>query len=146
MRASLESAELARAAYGAGRISAPRVTLAHIVEAWRGRAFSVDELAAAARELDPRIGLATAYRAVAAMREAGFVEQLGTRDGATLYARCATGGHHHHALCTECGAVSDIECPVQVDATGTTGFEVTGHRLVLYGRCAACSSGGGHDR
>jgi len=134
--------DFGRIAYGAGRASAQRLTIARTADAARGRAFSVEELATSARAQDPGIGLATVYRAVAAMEAAGFIEQLGTRDGAVLYARCPSTSHHHHMLCTACNAVADVACPVpeQPSGGGADGFRVTGHRLVLYGLCGACGA------
>lgn len=134
------SRDRARAAFGAGRTSAQRLTIARAADTCSGRAFSVDELASRVRAEDPGIGLATVYRAVAAMEATGFIEQLGTRDGATLYARCPSGGHHHHMLCTSCSAVADVDCPVPAVPAdpAAAGFRVTGHRLVLYGVCPTC--------
>ncbi len=128
-----------RSAYGSGRVSTQRLAIAGAVEAGAGHAFSVEELAETVRERSDAIGLATVYRAVAAMESAGFIESLGTRDGRTLYARCAHVGHHHHLMCTECGAITDVECPVPAaDDPACDGFRVTGHRLVLFGVCGDC--------
>ena len=55
---------LTRAAYGAARVSAPRIAIARAVERHAHRAFSVDDLAADVRAHDPGIGLATVYRAL----------------------------------------------------------------------------------
>jgi Fur family ferric uptake transcriptional regulator len=130
-------------------VSPQRLAIARVADSSLDRAFSVDELAERVRRCEPGIGLATVYRAVAAMEAAGFIEPLGTRDGATLYARCRHDGHHHHLLCTGCGAVADVACPVPPETTDRpSGFEVTGHRLVIYGTCAACSgkpAGGASD-
>lgn len=127
-----------RAAYGGGRMSAARRAIARAVDAQSGRAFSVEDVAGCVRAASPGIGLATVYRAITAMEAAGSVEQVGSRDGATLYARCGSTRHHHHLLCTGCGAVADVECPVHVDVHTAEGFAVTGHSLVIYGLCAAC--------
>jgi Fur family ferric uptake transcriptional regulator len=132
-------AAFGRAAFGSGRVSAQRMAIARAADGTLHRAFSVEQLATNVRRDHPGIGLATVYRAITAMEAAGFVESLGTRDGATLYARCRNGDHHHHMLCTGCGAVADVACPVRPDAPERPdGFAVTGHHLVLYGLCAAC--------
>ena len=134
-----DSKSLGRAAFGSARVSAQRLTIARVADAKVHQAFTIDELADDVGRADPSVGLATVYRAVAAMEAAGFIEALGTRDGATLYARCAHAGHHHHLMCTGCGAVTDVECTVDTGAAGgQAGFEVTGHRLVLYGLCGCC--------
>lgn len=135
-----EGRELGRTAFGPGRTSSQRLTIARAADAASGRAFSVEDLAEAVRATDPGIGIATVYRAVGAMEATGFIEQLGTHNGAALYARCATGAHHHHLLCTSCNAVADVECPVVGAPSDERGFRVTGHRLVLYGLCGACGA------
>ena len=139
MKSDRDTSELDRSAYGAARVSAQRLAIARAADAGAGRAFSVEELASEVHRLHPGIGLATVYRAVAAMEKAGFIEGLGTRDGATVYARCEHGGHHHHVMCTSCGAVTEVTCTVDTPPSpGPSGFEVTDHRLVLYGLCGPC--------
>lgn len=136
----------ARAAYCGPRVTPQRLIIAKAADSRVDRAFSVDELAADVRATDPRIGLATVYRAVAAMEATGYVERLGTRDGAALYARCAHDGHHHHLVCTSCGAVTDVACTVDTrSASGHGDFQITDHRLVLYGVCGSCRRAGGPD-
>ena len=53
-------------------------------------------------------------------------------------------GHHHHVVCTSCGAVQDLDQCAIKDAmrelSDATGYEVEGHWLELYGRCATCRS------
>ena len=136
-------AELLTAAYGAGRTSAQRLAIARAAGAATG-AFSVDDLAVQAREADSAIGTATVYRAVAAMAREGFVQQVGARDGRALYVRCADAGHHHHLVCTGCGAVAEAPCPVDgavTEAAGRGGFQITSHEVTLYGLCGACVRG-----
>lgn len=121
-----------------GRATAQRLRIAEATDAASG-AFTVDDVAATVRPAG--VGTATVYRAVAAMCETGFLEQVGSRDGASLYVRCRSDGHHHHVVCTGCGAVADAPCAVE-GAFGATadasGFELTGHALTLYGVCPEC--------
>jgi Fe2+ or Zn2+ uptake regulation protein len=145
MRGDPDAKALGRAAFGPTRMSVARLVVARAVDDTAGYAFTVGSLAADVRRLDPSIGLATVYRAVVAMEATGFIEALDTRDGSVRYARCTHRGHHHHVLCTGCGAVADVECTVAVTPPGSGGFAVAGHRLVLYGTCGACTGGGGCD-
>jgi Fe2+ or Zn2+ uptake regulation protein len=129
---------LGRSAYAGSRVSPQRIAIARAADGVTS-AFSVEDLIAAVRRDAPGVGAATVYRAVAAMQAAGFVEALGTRGGSALYARCRSGGHHHHLVCTGCGAVADAECAmVPASFPAPAGFHVTGHDLVLYGECAKC--------
>ena len=135
---SLESEALGRSAYAGARVSYQRAVIARAADGMT-RAFSIEDLIAEVRHDLPGIGAATVYRAVSAMEAARFVEALGTREGSAIYARCRSGGHHHHLVCTGCGAVADAECPMALASyPAPDGFQVTGHDLVLYGRCAKC--------
>jgi Fur family ferric uptake transcriptional regulator len=128
--------------YGAGRTSAQRTAIARAADRL-DRAFTVEELAAATdRGPDGRRpGIATVYRAVSAMAEAGHVERVGSRDGRTLYARCDAAGHHHHLVCTGCGSVAEAPCPLDAAALASAagrGFVVTRHEVAIYGLCPVC--------
>ena len=123
-----------------------RRAIAVAVDGFEG-AFTVEDLVGAARHHSPGIGVATVYRAVAAMETAGTLERVGSRDGSALYARCSAEGHHHHLVCTGCGRVAHTACPLD---TGTPGagrtrdhFIVTHHEITLYGLCATCADEAG---
>jgi Fur family ferric uptake transcriptional regulator len=121
-----------------GRASAQRLAIAEATDAMTG-AFSVEQLAATVRPAG--IGKATVYRAVTAMRETGFLEQVGAHDGSALYVRCRSADHHHHVVCTGCGAVADAPCGldgVLGAAVDASGYELTAHTLTLYGTCPEC--------
>jgi Fur family transcriptional regulator, ferric uptake regulator len=108
-----------------------------------GGAFTVEDLVHSARGLSPGIGVATVYRAVAAMETAGSLARVGSREGSALYVRCSAEGHHHHLVCTACGRVTYTECPLERVTAGdgrtTHGFIVTSHEITLYGLCATCA-------
>jgi len=143
-RVALEKEDgLPAAAFGPGRTSAPRAAVAAAADAFPG-AFTVEDLRSAVRDEDDTIAMATVYRAVAAMVEHGFIEHVGERDGAALYARCRADGHHHHLVCTGCGAVEEAPCPLGSCAPQleTRGFVVTGHEVRLYGLCPRCAPEG----
>jgi Fur family ferric uptake transcriptional regulator len=130
-------------AFGTGRMTAQRATIVDAA-AEMGTAFTVDDLAIAARRRDASVGLATVYRAVSAMEESGWLERVGERAGSALYARCAASGHHHHLICTTCGRMEPAECPLGgiVSSSPTaSGFVVTDHRVTLYGLCPDCVAG-----
>jgi len=131
------------AAFGPGRASGPRAAIARVAATLPG-AFTVEDLLSAVRDGDSSIGTATVYRAVAAMAETGFLENVGERDGAALYARCDASGHHHHLVCTSCGAIAEMGCPLDACAPAleANGFVVTGHEVRLYGLCPMCAPEG----
>jgi Fur family transcriptional regulator, ferric uptake regulator len=131
-------------AYGAGRSTAQRRSVAAAAARIAG-AFTADDLAAAARLENPSVSTATVYRSISAMTASGFLTAVGERDGAALYARCGEAGHHHHVVCTKCGATAHAPCPVDgagLAAAAPDGFVVTSHEVRLYGLCAACAGRG----
>jgi Fur family ferric uptake transcriptional regulator len=118
----------------------------------RNRVTVLEELAresndATAQELHQRlvargrpIGLATVYRALGAMSEAGVVDALPHGTG-TCYRLCGKG-HHHHLVCDSCHRVVELPgCPAAawIDrAADEAGFVATDHRLEVRGLCARC--------
>lgn len=87
------------------------------------------------------VGLATVYRAVQALADAGEVDVLRTGDGQTSYRSCSSG-HHHHLICRVCGRTVELTAP-EVEAwarrMGTQhGFIEVRHELELNGRCVGC--------
>ena len=88
------------------------------------------------------IGLATVYRNLQAMADAGEVDVLRT-DTEASYRRC-TDTHHHHVVCRECGKAVEVEGPeVEEWARKTAaahGFVDVDHVVEIFGRCDACAA------
>jgi Fur family ferric uptake transcriptional regulator len=85
------------------------------------------------------IGLATIYRTLNLLREAGLVEQNSFQDGRAVFEVAHPGSHHDHLICTECGLVIEFEEPsievMQEAIAKKYGVELKTHRLDLYGHC-----------
>jgi Fur family ferric uptake transcriptional regulator len=127
--------------YGGARVSRQRRAIADAVAVLAG-AFTIEELAAALRRRRVGAGVATIYRAVAALAASGWIERIGERDGSALFARCAgRRHHHHHVVCDNCGHVAAVRCPDMRKATRSgkrAGFDITRHEVSLRGLCADC--------
>lgn len=104
--------------------------------------LSVTEIHERAGEEIPRLGIATVYRAIKALREEGEIVVVDL-PGEEPHYEAADRGHHHHFRCRACDKVFDLSvCPVGIPA-GTMlpgGYRVDDHHLTLYGRCAACQN------
>lgn len=116
----------------------------------------VEALAAADRPLSiPEIlessqGLAqsSVYRNLALLERAGVVARVVTTDEWARYELSEElTGHHHHLMCSKCGAVNDVRVPDDVEAdldralavlAERAGFALQHHRLDLIGVCSAC--------
>lgn len=90
----------------------------------------------------PRLGLATVYRTLATLADAGVLDRLQHADSGTCYRYCQPG-HHHHLVCRSCHAVVELrDCNLDTWAAGvgrTHGFEDVEHAVELKGTCSRCS-------
>ena len=90
----------------------------------------------------------SAYRNLTVLEEAGVVHRI---VGGGQFARYELAedltGHHHHLICTSCGAVDDFTLSDTVEhaledalrrSARRSQFEATHHRLDLVGTCARC--------
>ncbi len=103
------------------------------------RSFTVAALHDRARRFEPRLGLATTYRTVELLRANGGLHPL-LGDPHT-YVRCRAG-HHHHLVCTSCGAVEETElcaAPSEEELERRHGFRAAAHELDIYGTCRRCA-------
>lgn len=117
------------------RLTPQRRAVLDAVDALEG-AFTVVEVFERARRREPSLGLATVYRTIDLLRDAGSVRPL-----AGGYVRCHEG-HHHHLVCTSCGSVEETElcgAPSPDVLRRRHGFRAESHELDVYGRCARCA-------
>ena len=107
--------------------------------------LTAQELHERLRHQGERVGLATVYRSLQALSDAGEVDQLRTDDGETAYRRCSRG-HHHHLVCRSCGRTVEVEGPAVehwADKVALAhGFTDVSHTLEIFGLCSACASRG----
>jgi Fur family transcriptional regulator, ferric uptake regulator len=93
------------------------------------------------RERGNRIGMATVYRTLDALAEAGIIEPLAHFRDVLCYRLCREG-HHHHLVCSECHSIVELrDCDLEeplARAAAEHGFVATGHHLEVVGVCAAC--------
>jgi Fur family transcriptional regulator, ferric uptake regulator len=94
--------------------------------------------------------LSSVYRTLAILEEVGLVHRL-TNDNSE-YARFELAedllGHHHHLACANCGTMTDVTLPHNIEAdldralallAKQQHFTVDGHRLDIIGTCATCT-------
>ncbi|MDU0349501.1 transcriptional repressor [Actinomyces sp. MRS3W] len=104
---------------------------------------SAQQIHAALQAEGTRVGLATVYRNLTAMAEAGEVDQIRGTDGETLYRECERPEHHHHIVCRSCGrtvevAGSELEEWIR-RVSAEQGFTDMEHTVEFFGLCADCS-------
>lgn len=122
-----------------------------IVDAFLGASghVALEDLLNNARKKHPRVGLATVYRTVKLMEEAGLAASRQFGSGQTLYELAAERAHHDHLICESCGFIQEFESDeierLQATAARRLGFNVLRHRHELFGLCEKAQGvPGGH--
>ncbi|MBD5542006.1 MAG: transcriptional repressor [Lachnospiraceae bacterium] len=94
------------------------------------------------RETYPHISLGTVYRNLTLLSDMGDIQKLHLGDGLDHFD--ADTHPHDHFLCTECGAVLDIDLQsdddFNMDERANSAFDgmITGHITYFHGICPAC--------
>ena len=102
------------------------------------RPLSSDEVLEFGQQFVPSLGMATVYRNVKILADEGWLSEVELPGGRLRY-ELAKRPHHHHFLCRSCDQAFAVHrCPDKVEELAPEGFEVDGHELILFGRCAAC--------
>ncbi len=96
----------------------------------------VDQLYLRSVELDNTISIATVYRTVKLLEEAGLIERLEFGDGRSRYEEA--GEHHEHLVDIETGEVhefynEELEM-LKTEIAREMGYDLIDHRLELYGK------------
>jgi Fur family ferric uptake transcriptional regulator len=104
---------------------------------------SAQDIHSAVRSGGEAVGLATVYRSLQLLADAGEVDVLRDDSGELLYRRCADGGHHHHVVCRSCGTAVEVESAA-VERWATTvaedhGFTEVEHSVEVFGTCDNCA-------
>lgn len=96
----------------------------------------------------PGLAQSSVYRNLAVLERAGAVTRVVTTDEwARFELSEALTGHHHHLVCSRCGAVDDVRIPDDIESdldraleilAERAGFQLQHHRLDLVGVCSAC--------
>lgn len=91
------------------------------------------------RSTEKKVGLATVYRTLQAMNEAGELDSLRAESGELTYRLCSQV-HHHHLVCRECGKAIEVRGPaVEKWAAATAaehGFRDVSHVVEIFGTCS----------
>jgi Fur family ferric uptake transcriptional regulator len=123
------------------KVTAPRQAILGLLRE-KARPLSSKEIFGAL----PRGGcnLATVYRSMHLLEEAGMVKRYDFGDGVARFELLKEGddGHHHHLVCTRCAEVVEIdECVMEgleAKIAESNGFKAVTHRLEFFGICPNC--------
>jgi Fur family ferric uptake transcriptional regulator len=105
-----------------------------------------EELFQRARAADKSVGQATVYRTLKLLTESGLAKEVNFGDGVTRYEKLYGREHHDHIICKSCGRTVEVVDErieeLQEELAEKHGFELTGHKMYLYGLCGKCKKKG----
>jgi Fur family ferric uptake transcriptional regulator len=122
----------------------PRRKVLHLLRTGRRRHWSADEVYQALAAAGDDIGLASVYRVLSQLSQAGIVRRSSFDGGKSMF-ELDDGPHHDHLVCVHCGQVAEFldeaieRC--QERLAQARGFALVEHRLSLYGLCPRCRDG-----
>lgn len=91
----------------------------------------------------PTTSIQSVHNILADLTTAGLTRRIEPAGSAALYER-RVGDNHHHVVCSQCGAVADIDCVVGhtpcLAPSTTAGFTVQTAEVTFWGVCPECAA------
>ena len=120
------------------KVTTARIQILEIFQAPGIRHLTADDVYRQLIRQGSEIGLATVYRVLTQLQQAGLLKQVYFESGRALY-ELDDGEHHDHLICTDCGRVQEFHDKAieqrQKAIAQERGFQILEHSHVLYGRC-----------
>jgi Fe2+ or Zn2+ uptake regulation protein len=134
-------AELTAALRARGqRVTSQRLVIHRVVHELDAHVTAEQVLDAVADRL-PGVALPTVYATLDLFEALGAVRRVVVAGGPARYDPRTSP--HHHLHCRSCGAVEDVDAPVDLGpalaAAGQAGFDARHAEIVVTGRCRACA-------
>ncbi len=129
------------------RATAQRRTIVEVIAEHDGH-LTAEEVYHEAKRLNPRVSLATVYRTLAVLRDAGLIEQRYlTPEHDRSHFELAGAPNHFHFHCLGCGKIVEFESRDILIALGQAltdkyDVQVTQTCMCVEGYCAACREAG----
>ncbi|BBL33800.1 ferric uptake regulation protein [Nitrosomonas stercoris] len=116
----------------------PRLKILNLFENSAVRHLSAEDVYKELLAEDEDIGLATVYRVLTQFEQAGLLVRQHFESGKAVF-ELATGDHHDHLVCLQCGHVEEFFDPAieerQNKIAKERGFKLQDHSLSLYADC-----------
>ncbi|HEY5786659.1 MAG TPA: Fur family transcriptional regulator [Microlunatus sp.] len=91
----------------------------------------------------PGTSLQSVYNALSDFSEAGLVRRIEPAGHPGLF-ELRVSDNHHHLICTDCGAVEDVDCVVGeapcLTPSDDRGFVVRVAEVTFWGTCSRCAT------
>lgn len=119
------------------KVTHPRVKILELFQSNPDSHLSADEIHNNLIKKDENIGLATIYRVLTQLEEAGLIQKNHFDDNSSSYE--IKKQHHDHLICIKCGKIvefldSDLE-KLQEKISDKYDFKLQSHVMTLFGEC-----------
>jgi len=104
--------------------------------------LTIDDLYQHVRKKYPKVGLATVYRAMRVMCDAGLAREVDFGDGVRRFEHDYGHQHHYHLVCTKCGRAIEVVGPeiekLLERLAKKYNFTPIRHSIKIFGTCSRC--------
>jgi Fur family transcriptional regulator, ferric uptake regulator len=125
------------------KVTLPRIKVLEVFRSAEARHLSAEDVYHRLAGRQAEIGLATVYRVLMQLEEAGMLLRNNFDAGKAVY-ELNEGKHHDHMICLDCGRTDEFNDPTiekrQKAVAERLGYVLHEHRLVLYGICPQCAA------
>ena len=105
---------------------------------------TISDLYELVKQKHPRIGLATVYRAMRVICDAGLARETDFGEGIKRFEHKYRHQHHDHLVCLKCGGVIEVFSPeienLQETLAAQHSFIPVRHEMQIFGTCSKCQT------
>ena len=107
--------------------------------------LSAEQVYMALRQRGVQINLSSVYRALELLQQRAVLTRMSPPDDSRALYAPASAEHRHNLICSQCHRTVALPgCPLggyESDIAREMDFDVTGHRLEIFGVCRDCRQG-----
>jgi len=104
---------------------------------------TIDDLHDLVKKRHPKIGLATVYRTMEVICDAGLARKVDFGGSIKRYEHKYKHQHHDHLVCLKCGRIIEVMSPgiekLQERPAKKHKFSAVRHRMEIFGICSSCN-------
>jgi len=104
--------------------------------------LTIEDLYLIIRKKNPKIGLATVYRTMKVICDAGLARETDFGNGQKSFEHKYRHRHHDHLICVNCGRIIEVISPeiekLHQKLAKKHKFSLLRHTMQIFGTCAKC--------
>lgn len=125
------------------KVTLPRIKVLEVFRSVDTRHLSAEDVYHRLASQGADVGLATVYRVLTQLEEAGILARNTFNAGKAVY-ELYEGKHHDHLICLACGRTDEFNDATiekrQKAVAESFGYVLRDHQMALYGYCPDCAA------